>query len=156
MRKSFWVCLIAIAVGGISLLVKAALPEQPWLAPALFYLAIVIALLSTLSLAHDMGLLSRVAAKTRQSRQAHAGAHPADGKTAANAAAMSKYLDLRAQLAQYRCFRSSPRVWPAIPPQRSEEKTRKVRSMSNDLGVAKTQPPDDAPSSAGRLSSPFG
>jgi hypothetical protein len=86
MRKSFWVCLIAIAVGGISLLVKAALPEQPWLAPALLYLAIVIALLATLSLAHDMGLLSRVAAKTRQ-RQAHAGAHPADGKTAANAAA---------------------------------------------------------------------
>jgi fatty acid desaturase len=55
MRKSFWVCLIAIAVGGISLLVKAALPEQPWLAPALLYLAIVIALLATLSLAHDMG-----------------------------------------------------------------------------------------------------
>ena len=75
--------LIAIAVGGISLFVKAALPEQPWLAPALLYLAIVIALLATLSLAHDMGLLSRVAAKTRQSRQAHAGTHPADGKAAA-------------------------------------------------------------------------
>jgi hypothetical protein len=87
MRNSFWACLIAIAVGGISLLVKAALPEQPWLAPALFYLAIVIALLAALGLAHDMGLLSRLAAKTRLSRQVHAGTHPADGKTAANAAA---------------------------------------------------------------------
>ena len=87
MRNSFWACLIAIAVGGISLFVRAALPEQHWLAPAFFYLAIVIALLATLGLAHDMGLLSRVAAKTRQSRQAHAGAHPADGKTAATAAA---------------------------------------------------------------------
>ena len=50
MRISLWAYLIAIAVGGISLFVKAALPEQPWLAPALFYLAIVIALLATLGL----------------------------------------------------------------------------------------------------------
>ena len=86
MRNSFWAYLIAIAVAGISLFVKAALPDQPWLAPALFYLAIVIALLATLGLAHDMGLLSRVAAKTRHSRQARAGTHPADGKAAVNVA----------------------------------------------------------------------
>jgi hypothetical protein len=87
MRSSFWACLIAIAVGAISLFVKAALPEQPWLAPALFYLAIVVALFATLGLAQEMGLLSRVAARMRQSRQARAGTHPADGKAAANAAA---------------------------------------------------------------------
>jgi hypothetical protein len=87
MRNSFWACLIAIAVGGISLLVKVALPEQHWLAPALFYLAIVIALLATLGLAHDMGLLSRLAAKTRQSRRGRAATHPADGKATATAAA---------------------------------------------------------------------
>ena len=84
MRNSFWACLIAIAVGGISLLIKAALPEQHWLAPALFYLTIVIAWLATLGLVHDFGLFSRVAAKSRQAR---AGTHPADGKAAANAAA---------------------------------------------------------------------
>ena len=87
MRNSFWACLIAIAVGGISLFVKVALPEQPWLAPALFYLAIVIALLATLGLAHDMGLLSRVAARMRHSHLAQAGTHPADGKAAVNVAA---------------------------------------------------------------------
>ena len=87
MRNSLWACLIAIAVGGISLFVKAALPERPWLALALFYLAIVIALLATLGLAHDMGLLSRVAARMRHSRQARAGTHPADSKVAANVAA---------------------------------------------------------------------
>ena len=87
MRNSFWACLIAIAVGGISLFVKAVLPEQPWLAPALFYLAIVIALLATLGLAHDMGLLSRVTARMRHSHLAHAGTPPADGKAAAKVAA---------------------------------------------------------------------
>ena len=86
MRNSFWACLIAIAVGAISVFVKAALPEQPWLAPALFYLAIVVALFATLGLAHEMGLLSRAASRMRHSRQARAGTHPADGKAAVNVA----------------------------------------------------------------------
>ena len=86
MRNSFWAYLIAIAVGGISLFFKAAVPEQPWLAPALFYLAIVIASLATLGLAHNMGVWRRVAARTRRSPLA-AGTQPADGKTTTSAAA---------------------------------------------------------------------
>jgi hypothetical protein len=65
---------------------QSRLAEQPWLAPALFYLAIVIALLATLGLAHDMGLLSRVAARMRHSHLARAGTHPADGEAAVNVA----------------------------------------------------------------------
>jgi hypothetical protein len=123
MRNSFWACLIAIAVGGISLLIKAALPEQHWLAPALFYLTIVIALLATLGLVHDFGLFSRVAAN--RARRVP-GRIRLTAKLLQTQQHVSKYPDLRAQLAQYRCCRSSPRVRPAIPPQRCEEKTRKA------------------------------
>jgi|RhiMethySRZTD1v2_1073278.scaffolds.fasta_scaffold30748_5 hypothetical protein len=84
MRKSLWGYLIAIAVGGISQFV--AFPEQPWISRALFYLAIVIALLATLGLAHAIGLLGSVATRMRRSRLARTGTQPADGKTARNAA----------------------------------------------------------------------
>jgi len=88
MRNSFWACLIAIAVGCIALIARAALPEQPWLAAVLFYLAIVFALFATLGLAHDLGLLSRVALRMRRhSPMVPAATQPADGKTAANPAA---------------------------------------------------------------------
>jgi len=122
MRNSFWAYLIAIVVGGISLFVKAALPEQPWLAPALFYLAIVIALLASLGLAHHTALWSRIVARTPRSRLTD-GTKRVDGKTA-NAAARVQVPSLRDRLGQYRCCRSSPRMWPAIPPQRCEDKAR--------------------------------
>jgi hypothetical protein len=80
MRNSLWACLIAIAVGCIALIATAALPEQPWLAAVLFYLAIVFALFATLGLAHDLGLLSRVALRMRRhSPMAPAATQPADG-----------------------------------------------------------------------------
>ena len=85
MRKSLWGYLIAIAVGGISQFV--AFPEQPWISRASFYLAIVIALLATLGIAHAMGLLASVATRLRRSRLARTGTQPADGKTPTNAAA---------------------------------------------------------------------
>jgi hypothetical protein len=88
MRNSFWSYLIAIAVGCIAFIARTALPEQPWLAAALFYLAIVFALFATLGLAHDLGLLSRVALRMRRhSPMAPTATQPADGKTAPNPAA---------------------------------------------------------------------
>src|SRR5262245_24688342 len=86
MRHSYWACLIAIAVGGCCLFVKAIFGQQ-WLATGLSYLAILIALLATLGLAHDSGLWSRIAARRRHSTIGHAGKQRASAQGAANVTA---------------------------------------------------------------------
>jgi hypothetical protein len=60
MHLSLWSYLIAIAMGGMSQFVKVTLPDLPWLSSALFWFAVLIALLATLGFAHGKGWLSRV------------------------------------------------------------------------------------------------
>ena len=116
MRNSFWACLVAIAVGGISLLVKAALPDQPWLAWALFYSAIVIGLLAILGLARDTGLPSRTDARMRTSRVGDAGTQAADRKSAANAGARAQVPRPAGPVGPVPVLQKQPRGVPADNP----------------------------------------
>jgi hypothetical protein len=61
--------LIAIAMGGVSLLVKSVYPDLNWLSSGLLLLAFLIALLATLGFGHDKGWLSSAAYFLRRSRR---------------------------------------------------------------------------------------
>jgi hypothetical protein len=127
MRNSLWACLIAIAVGCIALIARAALPEQSWLAAALFYLAIVFALFATLGLAHDLGLLSRVALRMRRhSPMAPAATQPADGKTAANLAARVQVPRPAGPAGPVPVLQKQPKSVPADGPAAAQGKSPKA------------------------------
>src|SRR5262245_21945575 len=66
---------------------SSSLSQQPWISQALLYLAIMIAFLATLGLAHAMGLLGSVATRMRLSHLVRTGTQPVDGKAPTNAAA---------------------------------------------------------------------
>jgi hypothetical protein len=68
MHNSVWGYLIAIAIGLMSQFIKDAFPSLPWLGPALFYLALLIALLATLGIARERGWFGRFAAFVRSWR----------------------------------------------------------------------------------------
>jgi len=69
MHNALWGYGIAIALACASLFVKAeAFPNMPWLGLALLLLALLIALLASLGLAHDKGWLSRIALRMRPSQ----------------------------------------------------------------------------------------
>jgi hypothetical protein len=82
MRNSLWGYLIAIAVGGLSQLVR----DPSWLGPALLCLAFVIALLATAGLARDSGWLSRLAEILRRRRSGPVEPQPSDGQRPAKTA----------------------------------------------------------------------
>lgn len=127
MRNSLWACLIAIAVGCIALIARAGLPEQPWLAAALFYVAIVFALFATLGLAHDLGLLSRVALRMRRhSPMAPAATQPADGKPAANPAARVQVPRPAGPAGPVPVLQKQPKSVPADGPAAAQGKSPKA------------------------------
>jgi hypothetical protein len=132
MRNSFWACLIAIAVGCLALIARAALPEQPWLAAVLFYWAIGLALFATLGLAHDRGLLSRVALRMRRhSPMGPAATQTADGKTPANPAARVQVPRPAGPAGPVPVLQKQPKSVP-MARRRRKEKARRVPSSRSD------------------------
>lgn len=61
MQNRRWTYVFAIAIGGLSLLLKNAFPDLNWLSWGLFFLALLIALLATLRFAYDEGRHGNVA-----------------------------------------------------------------------------------------------
>jgi hypothetical protein len=80
--------LVVIAIGGMSQFVKVIFPDLSWLSSALFFLALLIALLATLSFARDKGWLGATLLRRwgHRSPQVRAERMPSDDRSSRQAA----------------------------------------------------------------------